>query len=111
MVDTIQLQTYTVQQANQWALTWCAKHPGWKPIAGIPDSDALYKTWDELNRREQGRWRSVYGRSARDAWESLGSRRCKVPTGFISGAGAFYRKSTEVPLGHSFMMVFRIGVE
>lgn len=107
MVDTIQQPSFTVQQA----LTWCAKHSGWKPIAEITDSDALYKTWDELSSTEQGRWRREYGRSARAAWESLGSRPCNVPTGFVSGAGVFYRRSTEVPNGHSFMMIFRIGIE
>jgi hypothetical protein len=53
MNGTVTDETYTGEQAAQRAIEWCEKHPSWKRICDIPDSDALYKTWHELTKKEQ----------------------------------------------------------
>jgi len=102
-------ESYTTEQASQHALNWCAKNPKWKRICDIPDSDALYKTWEELPIKVRDSWESRYGYDAKSAWREFGYRPCKVKFGFISGKGEFFRNVLDVPRFHNIMMVFRVG--
>jgi hypothetical protein len=103
-------ESYTTEQAAQESLKWCEKHPGWKRICDIEDSNSLYKTWDELSEKEKKSWINYYGvLGAKGAWEEFGHKPCKVKYGFISGKGEFYKKVTDVPPLHNLMMVFKIG--
>lgn len=102
-------ETYTVEQASEHAKNWCKKHKGWKRICDIDDSDNLYKTWDELNEKIKRSWINEYGNySAESAWLEFGRRPCKVPFGFITGKGEFYKDVRQVPLYHNLMMVYKV---
>jgi hypothetical protein len=103
-------EQFTTEQASQHAVAWCAKHPQWKRICDIPDSDALYCTWDELPKKVRAAWERDYRTDAECAWRELGERPCKVKFGFISGKGKFYRNILDVPRFHNTMMVFRVGL-
>ncbi|MGE8319557.1 MAG: hypothetical protein ACN6O3_12495 [Comamonas sp.] len=98
--------TFTVEQASAHAKEWCADHPGWQRICDVPNSDALYKTFAELPKRVQRAWE---GRGGEAAWKEFGNRPCKVPRGFISGAGEFYRNVLDVPRFHNLMTVYKTG--
>jgi len=102
-------ETYTPKQASQQAVEWCKGHSGWKRICDIEDSDSLYKTWDELSERDRNSWIADYGSySAEAAWREFGRRPCKVPYGFISGKGEFYKNVLQVPTLHNLMMIFKV---
>lgn len=103
------METYTVEQAKQHAEKFCKKNPGWKMICDIENSDKLYCTWKELGKAIKERWRRKFGDLAETAWEELGTPYCKVPYGFISGAGVFYDEITDIPLNHNSMMIFKIN--
>lgn len=103
-------ETYTVEQAAQKALEWCEKHPAWKRICDIENTDSLYYTFSELPKREQKYWIDTYGEySAESAWREFGRGKCKVPFGHITGKGEFYDDILQVPLHHNMMMVFKVG--
>lgn len=92
------------------ALEWCQKNPGWKRIGDIPDSDALYKTWEELPQKTRALWEQQYGdHSAESAWCEDGRGVCKVPFGFIGTDGTFYPQITDVPVNLNSCMVFMVG--
>lgn len=107
--ECFEREWYSTEEASIHALRFCEKHPGWKRICDIEDSDSLYKTWAELPNREKRPWEKEYGRSAEDAWGEFGNRPCKVPYGFISGKGKFYKKVTDVPCKHNLMMIFKVA--
>ncbi|MCO1599855.1 hypothetical protein [Desulfosporosinus nitroreducens] len=100
-------ESYTTEQASEHAKKWCSQHKGWKRICDIEDSDALYKTWDELPVKVRKEWESHYGYSAENAWLEFGRKPCKVPKGFITGKGEFYENVLDVPPWHNLMMVFQ----
>lgn len=97
-------QSFTTEQAADRAKAWCTAHPGWQRICDVPNSDALYKTFSELPERDQRAWHACGGEAA---WKEFGRAPCKVPNGFISGAGKFYRNVLDVPRFHNLMMVFK----
>lgn len=99
-------ETYTTEQAATAAVMWCQTHPGWQRICDISNSDKLYKTYSELTKRERQAWDQQGGEAA---WREFGYGRCKVPYGFISGLGKFYRSVLDVPRFHNSMMVFKTG--
>ena len=102
-------ETYTAEQALRKALEWCENHKGWKRICDIEDSDSLYKTWEELPKKIRQYWISRYGEySADNAWREFGEAYCKVPEGFVSGKGEFFKNVLEVPKFHNMMMVFKV---
>jgi hypothetical protein len=102
---------YSTDEAADKALIWCEKNPGWKRICDLEgDSSELYKTWEELSKKEQKSWIREYGElGAKDAWEELGHSPCKVPFGFISGKGEFYDSIIKVPSFHNLMQVYKVG--
>jgi hypothetical protein len=99
-------ETCTFDQVLQQSADWCAGNPAWVRICDMPDGycDALHVQWNELSATQQRRWGSEYG------YQEFGTKRCKVPYGFVSGKGGFYERITDVPLFHNSMMVFRVGV-
>lgn len=99
-------EIYTTEQAADRAKEWCAAHPGWQRICDIENHSRLYKTFDELPARVRRHWEHEGGEAA---WREFGSAPCKVPKGFISGAGKFYRDILDVPRFHNLMMVFKTG--
>lgn len=99
-------ETYTVEQASARARTWCAAHPGWQRICDVENSDALYKTYDELPQRVRRTWDAHGGEAS---WKEFGHKPCKVPFGFISGKGEFYSNVLDVPRFHNLMMIFKTG--
>jgi hypothetical protein len=101
-------ESYTTEQAAALALEWCNKNPGWKRICDIENSDDLYKTWHELSEKEQWTWIQEFRDRAEDAWLEFGRKPCKVPYGFISGKGEFYKNVLQVPPLHNLMMVFKV---
>ena len=99
---------HTVDEAAKKALEWCKKHKGWQRICDIPDTDNLYKNWDELSPKERKPWIDDFGKLyAEDAWNAHGRKPCKVTYGFISGKGEFYKDILQIPPLHNFMMVFK----
>lgn len=104
------METYTTEQAAEKAIEWCANHPGWKRICDIENSDSLYKVWEELSEKARKSWINEYGEySAESAWREFGERPCKVPYGFVTGKGEFYRKILDVPLHHNIMTVYKVN--
>lgn len=101
-------ETYTNEQALQKSLEWCEQHPGWKRMCDIEDTDGLYKTWEELSEKEKKPWVKEYRSSAEDAWGEFGRRPCKVPFGFVTGKGEFYKSISQVPLMHNLMTVYKV---
>lgn len=99
--------SFTTEQASNHAKIWCANHRGWQRICDIEDSDALYKTWDELPAKVRKEWEAHYGNSGEAAWLEFGRKPCKVPNGFITGKGEFYENVLDVPILHNLMMVFQ----
>lgn len=97
---------YSAEQASKHAADWCKRNPAWRRICDIPDSDALYKTYDEIPKRERAYWDQNGGE---ECWREAGNAKCKVATGFISGKGEFFDHVLKVPLHHNLMMVFRVG--
>lgn len=105
-------EAVTFEQALQQSLEWCKKHPAWKRMCDIEDTDSLYYTFSELPKREQKYWIDTYGEySAESAWREFGYAKCKVPTGHVTGKGEFYDDIRKVPLNHNTMMVFKVGKE
>jgi hypothetical protein len=99
---------FTTDQAAEHALKWCKNHPGWQRICDIEDPDTLYEQWGDLSPRIRRAWETEYRSDAKDAWQEFGTAKCKVPTGFVSGAGFFYDNLLDVPAFHNSMMVFKI---
>jgi hypothetical protein len=97
---------YSAEQAAQHAADWCKRNPAWRRICDIPNSDALYKSYDEIPKRERAYWDQNGGE---ECWREVGIAKCKVATGFISGKGEFFDHVLKVPLHHNLMMVFRVG--
>ena len=103
-------ESFSSDDAANKAIKWCEKHKGWKRICDIKDSDILYKNWDELNKKVREYWIEEYGKySAESAWREFGDRPCKVPYGFITGKGEFYKDVLKVPRLHNLMMIFKIS--
>lgn len=101
-------ESFNTDQAAQKALEWCKKHEGWKRICDIDDSDSLYKTWNDLTEKEQEPWIREYGSSAEGAWGEFARKPCKVPHGYITGKGEFYKDILQVPLYHNLMTVYKV---
>lgn len=101
------MTAYSVDDASRHAIQWCAQHHGWQRICDIPDSDSLYKKWGELSQKVQASWEHAYPSDPEGAWLEFGKAPCKVPYGFISGAGEFYKNILDVPPLHNSMMVFK----
>lgn len=78
-------EEYSLSEVLRESEAWCAKHPGWKRFSDIPNTDACFKTWEELSAGVRR------------------SRPCKYPIGYVSGAGVFYRDVLQVPRFHNFM--------
>ena len=91
------------------ALEWCQKRPAWKRICDIPNSDKLYKTWEELPEKVRAEWEERFHDSAESAWREFGIGVCKVKYGFVGTDGVFYPEITDVPLNTNSCMVFRVG--
>nr|WP_279088645.1 hypothetical protein [Comamonas thiooxydans] len=106
MKTALSEQEFTVEQASDHARAWCAAHPGWQRICDVANTDALYKTFGELSQRARQTWEARGGEAA---WREFGHRACKVPFGFISGKGEFYRNVLDVPRFHNLMMIFKTG--
>lgn len=102
-------EEYSSVEAAIYALKFCDRHPGWKRICDIKDHDNLYKNWEELSDRVKRPWIREYRESAKEVWQECGDRPCKVPYGFISGKGKFYKKVTDVPILHNLMMIFKVN--
>lgn len=103
-------ETYSFEDALKKSLEWCAKHPGWKRMCDIEDTDSLYKTWEEMPNSIKEQWINEYGEHyAESAWKEFGSKPCKVPYGFVTGKGEFYKRVSDVPRFHNFVMVFKVG--
>lgn len=103
-------ETYTTDEAAEQALAFCKANKGWKRICDLKDSDALYKTWDELPKKIRKAWVDECGEeSAPSAWKEFGDAYCKVPKGYITGKGEFYENVLEVPLSHNLMAVYKVG--
>lgn len=100
-------KAFTTDQASEHAVRWCSAHPGWQRICDLEDSDSFYEKWEDLPSRTRRAWETEYRSDAKDAWQEFGTAKCKVPTGFISGAGFFYKKAIDVPAFHNMMMVFK----
>lgn len=58
---------------------WQKAHPDWELLCDIKDVDSLYIQWRDLSRRSRRYWIGIYGAKAREAFELVGPRRCKVP--------------------------------
>jgi len=99
-------ETSTFEEVLQHSSEWCVKNPAWIRICDLPDGhcESLHVQWTELSATQQRRWGSEY------SYNEFGDKRCKVPYGFVSGKGEFYKRITDVPRFHNSMMVFRIGV-
>jgi len=95
---------YTPAQAAERAADWCLANPGWERICDIPDHESLYKAYAELPAKTRKYWEDIGGETI---WSEMGVKPCKVPVGFVSGAGEFYEQIIRVPLGHNCMMVFK----
>lgn len=103
-------ESFTADDAAVKAIEWCEKHSGWKRICDIDDSDSLYKTWNDLSKKEKRPWIRDFGElGAEDAWRELGRKPCKVPYGFVTGKGEFYEDILKVPLYHNIMQVYKIN--
>lgn len=100
---------YSFEDVLRESEIWCSRHPGWVRYCDIPDTDACYKTWEELSNRERRSWEKTYQNCGKDAWEEFGTRPCKYPQGYVSGAGVFYRDVRLVPRFHNFMTVIKMG--
>jgi hypothetical protein len=102
-------ESCSVEQAAAHALQWCAAHPGWQRLCDLDaaTSAALDETYAELPARERRHWERQGGEAA---WREFGTRRCKVPHGFISGKGEFYEDVLAVPPLHNLMSVFQTSV-
>lgn len=98
-------ETFSVKQAHEHAIKWCARRLAWAPICDLGETDQYYVQWDELKQAEKDYWESEYG------YNEFATRRCKVETGFMSGNGEFYADPLQIPWGHNFMMMFRIGTK
>ena len=106
--ETKNSEHYSVADATRHAKRYCEDNPGWTPIWEIPNTDDLYKKWEELPKSHQRFWLKKYGEvGAKGAWEEMGHSVCKVPYGFISGEGSFYKEITDVPLFHNSVMIFK----
>lgn len=104
------LENYTALEASNKAIEWCAKHPGWKRICDIEDTDVLYKNWEELPEKVRSSWIREYGEhSAESLWVEFGDSPCKVPFGFVTGKGEFYKNILDVPLHHNLMTVYKVN--
>lgn len=90
------------------SLEWCENHAGWKRICDIENSDSLYKTWDELSDKDKKPWIREYRSDAEGAWGEWGHKPCKVPFGFVTVNGEFYKKITDIPQFHDFMQVYKV---
>ena len=102
-------ETFGTDQAAEKALIWCENHKGWKRICDIKDSDSLYKKWVDLTKEEKYPWVRDFGISADSVWNDNKGDTCKVPYGFISGEGEFYKDILQVPLFHNLMMIFKVN--
>lgn len=98
------MKQYSPEQAANRAAEWCASNTGWRRICDIDDIAPLYKSWEELGADERSRWNDNKG-----CWREFGKAPCKVPSGFISGAGVFYSNVLDIPRFHNGMMVFKVG--
>lgn len=104
------VEYYSTNEAAQKALVWCYENKGWKRICDIENNDSLYKTWEELPEKTKSEWVNQFGQyDAKNAWGEQGERICKVPFGFITGKGEFYKKAVDVPHGHNLMMVYKVN--
>lgn len=101
------MESYSVNDAARHALTWCSQNAGWQRICDIENVDALYKQWDELPQKTRASWTKHHPDAPEDAWREFGESTCKVPYGFISGKGVFYKDILDVPHLHNSMMVFK----
>lgn len=103
-------EEFSTDEAAIYALRFCEKHPGWKRICDIENTESLYKAWEELAEKDKKPWIKDFGiLGAMDAWKELGVAPCKVQYGFISGNGKFYKRVTDVPRLHNLMMVFKVS--
>ncbi|GAA5416216.1 hypothetical protein Pryu01_01248 [Paraliobacillus ryukyuensis] len=104
------METYSVEQASRNALNWCENNKGWARICDIENVDSLYKNWAELSEKEKSYWVKQFGQyDAESAWIEFGKSPCKVPYGFITGKGDFYRNILDVPLHHNLMTVYKVS--
>lgn len=91
------------------ASEWCERHPGWMRICDIPNTDALYLTWEELPRKVRAAWERDFHSSAENAWREFGHGVCKVDVGFIGTDGVFYPRITDVPTNTNCVQVYHVA--
>ncbi|WPS85643.1 hypothetical protein SMD22_00865 (plasmid) [Brevibacillus halotolerans] len=104
------MESYTTEQASQYALEWCNNNQEWKRICDIKNTNTLYYTFAEIPKKVQKQWIREFGEhSAESAWLESGKKPCKVPYGFITGKGEFYEDILQVPLHHNMMQVYKVG--
>lgn len=101
------MESYSTEDASRHAVKWCEQHPGWQRICDIPDSSVLYKSWAELPKTIRASWEKNHPSDPEGAWLEFGRAPCKVPYGFVSGKGEFYKNVLDVPQFHNSMMVFK----
>lgn len=93
------------------AREWCCRNPGWRLICDIPDTESLYKTWQEMPKRYRDDWERIYHSDAESAWKEFGRAVCKVPYGFVGTDGVFYPEITDVPTNTNSCQVFKVREE
>jgi hypothetical protein len=99
--------TTGVDIATDHAARFCRENPGWQMICDIPNSDALYETWEDLPGAEKRRLNAAYPGCGEAAYREFCRHRCKVPSGHIGEDGVFYEDITQKPFLINTMMVFK----
>lgn len=94
-----------MSKINNLALEWCNKNIGWVRSCDIENIDSLYKTWDDLNSYEKNTWINNFNLDgAREAWEQLANRPCKVDFGFINEDGEFTKVIPDI----NYIKVYKV---
>ncbi len=97
----------TQHRMFQVAAEWCEKHPKWKRICDIENSDSLTLGWAELPKRI----RQPYERynDPESHWREFATKPYRHRYGFVGENGEFYPEITQLPLGVNCVMVFEVG--
>jgi hypothetical protein len=97
----------TVAEAAEAAKKFCKENPEWVRICDLEHgSECFYESFSDLPRPAQMSWIGTYGSRAEEAYNEFATKKCKVPEGFIDGAGNFYGSVYDIPRLVNTMMVF-----
>ncbi|MEK3987701.1 hypothetical protein MHB77_30670 [Paenibacillus sp. FSL K6-3166] len=96
-------------KAAELASEWCNSNPGWQRICDIGNgAEHLYVQWEELSAKARREWGdNEFRNAAKEAWEEFGTKKCKVPNGFVAEDGKFYTVNDFLGLSLNGMMVFK----